>query len=110
MFQFAILTEKVAFERRTLLDAIQSFDRNYLQDFQKASFLENRGCTFSLVHTVKFASAMKSWSRNIDPELSTSHTGSLITMITYHKYPATTVYRYWSKYLTWYVGVGDEYC
>ena len=40
----------------------------------------------------------------------TSHTGTLISMIAYHKYPATTVYRYCSKCLNWYVGVDHEYC
>ena len=29
-------------------------------------------------------------------------------MITYHKYSATTVYRYWSKCLSLCVGVGDD--
>ena len=41
-----ILTKKVAFEKRTVLDAIQLFDRNYSQDLQ-----ENLRCTFLSVHT-----------------------------------------------------------
>ena len=43
------------------------------------------------------------------PEFSTSHAGPLIVMITYHKNPATTIYRYWSKCSNWYVGIDHEY-
>ena len=105
-----MLTKKVAFEKRTALDAIQLFDRNYSEDLQKSGFLENFRYIFTSIYTVKFAFAMKDCSKNINPEFSTSHNGPPIAMITYHKYPATTIYRYWSKCLNWYVGVGHEYC
>ena len=73
-----------------MLAAIRSFDISYFQDFPKNVFMENLRCTFSPVHIVQFAFSMKNWSRNINPEFNTSHTGPVIAIIAYHKYPATT--------------------
>ena len=60
-----MLTKTLAFEKQTMLAAIQSFDKNYSKDFQNIGFLENVKCTFSSVRTAEFASAMKNWFKNI---------------------------------------------